>query len=181
MNKKRIDVRPAVDADIDSITRIYEDVCDYLSEHQNYPGWIKGIYPTAADALQGLKENGLYVALIEEQIVGSFIFRHAPENGYEKAQWRTENDYSKIYVLYTVVVDPDHLRQGVGEALIDFAEKKAKEDRCCSIRLDVVKGNIPAENLYKKCGYQYIDTVSLGYEKYGLPWFDLFEKEISTE
>lgn len=62
--------------------------------------------------------------------------------------------------------------------MLDFAEKKAKEEKCLSIRLDMVKGNLPAERLYRKCGFQYISTVSLGYERYGLPWFDLFEKVI---
>ncbi len=50
-----------------------------------------------------------------------------------------------------------------------FAERVSREERCVSIRLDVVKDNIPAERLYQKCGYQLIGTVSLGYEAYGLP------------
>ena len=57
-----------------------------------------------------------------------------------------------------------------------FAERVSREERCVSIRLDVVKDNIPAERLYQKCGYQLAGTVSLGYEAYGLPWFHLYEK-----
>ena len=57
-----------------------------------------------------------------------------------------------------------------------FAERAARREQCISIRLDVVKDNIPAERLYQKCGYQLVGTVSLGYEAYGLPWFHLYEK-----
>lgn len=57
-----------------------------------------------------------------------------------------------------------------------FAEQVAREEQCISIRLDVVKGNIPADQLYQKCGYQLIGTVSLGYEEYGRPWYNLYEK-----
>lgn len=57
-----------------------------------------------------------------------------------------------------------------------FAEQVAREEQCISIRLDVAKENIPAERLYQKCGYQPAGTVSLGYEAYGIPWFDLYEK-----
>lgn len=181
MNEKRIIVRPAVKEEILIIAQIYEKICDYLAETKNYPGWKKGIYPTEEDALKGLKEHALYVALDGEQIIGSFILSHIPEDGYKQVQWLTEDDYSKIYVVYTLVVDPKYLRNGVGEALLDFATKKASEEQCNSIRLDVVKGNIPAENLYKKCGFKYIDTISLGYEAYGLPWYDLYEKEITTD
>ena len=87
--KRDIHIEKAVEADIDCIERLYEDVCDYLEMHKNYPGWKKGIYP---------------------------------------------------------------------------------------VRQDAVKGKIPAEQLYQKCGYQLTGTVSLGYEEYGLPWYQLYEK-----
>ena len=32
--------------DIEEISKLYDDVCDYLFEHENYPGWKKGVYPT---------------------------------------------------------------------------------------------------------------------------------------
>lgn len=41
---------------------------------------------------------------------------------------------------------------------------------------DVYEGNIPAINLYEKCGFKYIDTVDLGLGNYGLNWFRLYEK-----
>ena len=34
-------------------------------------------------------------------------------------------------------------------------------------KLDVYEKNEPAIRLYQKCGFQYIDTVDLGYGKYG--------------
>lgn len=65
---------------------------------------------------------------------------------------------------------------GVGTEMLMFIERLAREEQCISIRLDVVKDNIPAESLYRRCGYQLIGTVSLGYEAYGLPWYNLYEK-----
>jgi len=174
----KIEIRQAAFPDIAQINGLYEDLCDYLSANHNYPGWRKGIYPTEQDALAGFQEQALYVAVDAEKVVGSIILRHVPEEGYKQVEWLTENDYSKIYVVYTLAVHPDYLHCGVGKALLDFAEMKAKEEKCLSIRLDVVKGNIPAEKQYQKCGFQYIDTVSLGYEEFGLPWYDLYEKRL---
>ena len=57
-----IQVRKAVEDDLDHIEKLYEDVCDHLESHKNYPGWRKGIYPTRFDAKKGLTENALYVA-----------------------------------------------------------------------------------------------------------------------
>ena len=84
--------------------------------------------------------------------------------------------------LQTMKMQLARQEKNYGDGLAEMREqlrktqKKAAAEHCVSLRLDVVKGNIPAENLYRRCGYQYIDTVSLGYECYGLPWFDLYEK-----
>lgn len=161
---------------IEEISKLYDDVCDYLCEHGNYPGWKKGVYPTKNDAKEGIKESTLYIAKDNNKIVGTVILRHKPEEGYKNVEWASESNYEKIYVIYTLAVHPNSIGLGIGKKLLDFAEEIARKEGCTSLRLDVVKGNIPAENLYKKCGYKYVGTTSLGYEDYGLPWYNLYEK-----
>lgn len=129
-------------SDLEQIEFLYNDLCDYLEVHENYPGWKKGVYPTREDAERGIREN----------------------------------DYSRIYVLYTLAVHSGCLQHGFGMEILKYVEKLAEKEHCISIRLDVVKGNIPAEKLYQKNGYKFIDTISLGYEEYGLPWYNLYEK-----
>ncbi len=169
-------IRKAVEADLDGVGKLYEDVCDYLDAHGNYPGWKKGIYPVRRDAERGMMANALYVARIGEKTVGTVTLTHEPEDGYGNGKWLTEDDYRRIYVVHTLAVHPDFLKCGIGTELLVFAERVAREEQCVSIRLDVVKDNIPAERLYQKCGYQWAGTVSLGYEAYGLPWYQLYEK-----
>lgn len=43
------------------------------------------------------------------------------------------------------------------------------------IRLDVYKNNDTSINLYKKCGFKYVDTVDLGIGIPELVWFKLYE------
>lgn len=109
-------------------------------------------------------------------LVGTVILNHEPEEGYRNGKWLTEDDYRHIHVVHTLAVHPDFLKYGIATELLVFAEQVAREEQCISIRLDVVKGNIPADQLYQKCGYQLIGTVSLGYEEYGRPWYNLYEK-----
>ena len=171
-----IEIRKAVLLDLEQIEFLYNDLCDYLEVHENYPGWKKGVYPTREDAEKGIREESLFVVEKENKIVGTFILSHKPEDGYKNVTWLTENDYSRIYVLYTFAVHPGYLQQGFGMEILKYVEKLAEKEHCISIRLDVAKGNIPAEKLYQKNGYKFIDTISLGYEEYGLPWFNLYEK-----
>lgn len=45
-----IEIRKAVLSDLEQIEFLYNDLCDYLEVHENYPGWKKGVYPTREDA-----------------------------------------------------------------------------------------------------------------------------------
>lgn len=37
------------------------------------------------------------------------------------------------------------------------------------------ENNMPAIRLYEKMGFHYIGTVDLGYGKYGLDWYKLYQ------
>ena len=48
-----------------------------------------------------------------------------------------------------------------------------------AVRLDVLKGNLPAEKLYEGEGFTYVDTVKLFYEDTGRVDFKMYEYLIS--
>lgn len=145
--KYDIQIRKAVGSDLDNIEKLYGDICDYLETHENYPGWKKSVYPIRSDAEKALAANELYVACFGGRTAGTIVLKHEPEEGYKNGKWLTEDDYERIYVVYALAVHPDFLKCGIGTELLMFAEGVARKEQCVSIRLDVVKGNIPAERL----------------------------------
>ena len=163
-------------ADIDELEKLYDDLNDYLSATTNYPGWIKGIYPIREDAVVGIENNTLFVVRHDGKIAGSIILDHHPDKAYNNVRWKIETDYSRIFVIRTFVVHPSFLKMGIGRALMDYSFKLAQQSGIKSIRLDVYENNLPAISLYEKCGFEYIDTVDLGFGNYGLDWFKLYEK-----
>lgn len=104
---------------------------------------------------------------------------HEPEPAYSKVRWKVNTDYSRIFVVHTLVVDPSYLKNGIGMELIKFAVCHANNGGAQSIRLDVYENNLPAIRLYEKCGFEYVDTVDLGLSKYGLHHFRLYENIVS--
>lgn len=173
-----IKTRLGTEMDIDALEQLYDNLNDYLEGTINYPGWKKGVYPIRQDAVVGIQEGCLYVATEHNQIIGSMILRHKPEPAYYTATWQRDLDYSEVLVIYTLVVCPKKLQEGIGQRMLEYAEQYAKGKKIKALRLDVYEKNTPAIRLYQKCGYQYIDTVSLGLEDYGLDWFRLYEKLI---
>ena len=57
-------IEPGSLNDVDELEQLYHELNDYLSATVNYPGWIKGIYPIRENALNGVKNNTLFVLLI---------------------------------------------------------------------------------------------------------------------
>lgn len=171
-----MDIRLGREEDIDVLEQLYDDVNDYLAATTNYTGWRKGIYPAREDAEEGVKEGCLFVAVEKDEVVGSMILKHKQEAAYMAATWQEVLEDQEVLGIYTFVVNPKYLQCGIGKRMLEFASQYAREIQVRALRLDVYEKNIPAIKLYEKCGFKYIDTVSLGLEQYGLDWFKLYEK-----
>jgi ribosomal protein S18 acetylase RimI-like enzyme len=168
-------IRKGITSDIDEIECLYNKLNEYLSQHVNYPGWIKGIYPIRQDAEDGVNEDALFVVIDDDRIAGTFILRHTPEPAYNTVDWGVELPYEKIYVIYTLAVAPEWLGNHVGDLIMDFIIDYAQQKNMKAIRLDVYSQNTPAIRLYEKHGFQYIDIVDLRYSEYGLDWYKLYQ------
>ena len=172
----RIIVRSASTDDIDAIEHLYDDLNDYLETYENYPRWKKGVYPIREHAEEALAEGNLYVAIIEGEIGGAVVYSDEQGDVYRSIEWQIEYDVPVI-VICKLAVLPKYFGCGVGKALLEYAEVIGKHYGYKAIRLDTYEENLPATNLYKKCGYRYMGLVDLGLEEiYGLKWYKVFEK-----
>lgn len=171
-----IQIRKGNTQDIKELEELYNVLNETLEKGVNYPGWKKDVYPTREDAEKGIKKGTLHVATLKDNIVGTIILNHEPEEAYQGVKWNFESDYSDVFVVHTFLVHPEYKQCGIGKQLMEFAEQYGKESNMRSIRLDVYEGNLPAIQLYKKCGYQYMGNADLGLEAFGLKWFQLYEK-----
>lgn len=168
-------IRKAVSTDIDEIECLYNDLNDYLAQNVNYPGWRRDVYPIRQNAEDGFNEQALYVVLEDERIVGTFILRHRPEPAYNEVDWKNDFSYEEIYVIYTLAVHLSYLKHHIGDIIMEYIISLAEKEKMKAIRLDVYENNVPAIGLYEKHGFEYIDTVDLGYSEYGLDYFKLYQ------
>lgn len=65
---------------------------------------------------------------------------------------------SRIINLHDLAVLSEYRRKGIGSALLDAVEKKAREENCSKITLEVRHDN-RARNLYERFGFSYGETV----------------------
>jgi ribosomal protein S18 acetylase RimI-like enzyme len=175
-----IEVRPATQDDVPALGRLYDELNDYMAAHTNYPGWKKGIYPTIEHAAEDVAEGANFIAWSDNSVAGSIVLNHKSDQPQEY-QWLIKADENEVFFVHRLAVHPQYQRHGIGRILLSFADEYARQTGMKAIRLDVTEGNSAAINMYEACGYKYIDTVDLGLEHFGLPWFRLYEKPIDTE
>jgi ribosomal protein S18 acetylase RimI-like enzyme len=63
--------------------------------------------------------------------------------------------FSQGLEISNLIVDRDYRKKGVASRIMKFCHNFAEDNGCEFIRLFRVKGNIPAEKLYKKLKYQH--------------------------
>ena len=166
----------ATEADILPLAQMYERVHDELEGREDSPGWNRGSYPSEASARRALAGGGLYVAKIGEQIVGSFLLDHNPEENYETVPWGITATDEQVYYLYTLAVDPAFGGRGIAKTMIAFAEEETRKAGMKALRLDSYIKNTRAINLYDSCGFTRRAELSIGLEQYGLDLFIAYEK-----
>lgn len=165
--------------DLHGIVNLYDTLIDALVEGGiNYPGWKKHIYPNEEVAIQGIETGTIYVIKDCDKIIGTVILDNCQPDAYSKLQWNVTASNAEVFVVHTLAVHPNYFKRGIAMTLLKFIDDIANRKKAKAIRLDVYKDNIPAIELYEKCGYALVGEVDLGLSIYGLDLFKCYEKAI---
>lgn len=179
----------ATPKDFARVRAFYHFVIDRLEETKYDPAWRKGIYPSDAYLHEALKHQELYIGFFSEEsddqtnekIIAAMIVNQQGNEDYKNAHWTKQIASQKIMVLHALGVHPDHMRQGIAKQMVQKVFALAKEKNLKAVRLDVLKGNLPAKNLYLGLGFHYCDTILMFYEDTGVTEFELYEYTLLKE
>ncbi len=162
------------------VREFYFAVIDGIGDDGDSVGWKKDIYP-APDFLKKSIENGeLYIAEEEGGIAGAMVLNHESNDEYRKFDWPTKADEEEVTVIHALGILPSVRRKGYAKQMVRFAMDLARENNQKVIRLDVLKGNIGAKNLYSGMGFRYLHTLPMYYEDTGWTDFELYEYPLQS-
>ena len=86
---------------------------------------------------------------------------------YDGAPWSVDTADEEILVIYALGVRQSFASRGIAKAMTQYAIRLGRERGMKTIRLDVLKGNVPAERAYRTVGFASCRTACMFYEDTG--------------
>ncbi|NNM17563.1 MAG: GNAT family N-acetyltransferase [Croceitalea sp.] len=114
-------------------------------------------YPSEQAFLKDVQRNELFVKIEEDTLIGAIVISTHMDEEYGPIDWLTPND-NNIYI-HRLCVHPVHQGNGHAQALMDFAEKYAREQLFTSVRLDTFSQNKRNQKFYEARGYKRLGDI----------------------
>ena len=136
----------ARESDLQELNRIAQQV------HELHTSWRPDIYCQTGCIFspEGLREciqeRRLFVAKLQEQVVGFALFRIRTTEGAGIVP-------RKVLVLESIGVDEPLRNQGIGRKMMEELRILAKAFGCSDLQLSVYPQNDEAVAFYQKCGF----------------------------
>lgn len=168
-----MEIRIAKEDEFELVKAFYHSLIDAMKNARYTPGWKKGIYPSDDYLKISICREELFVMTEEGRITSAMIVNHEYNESYETVEWPMET--KKIMVIHALGVHPDYTGKGLAKEMVSEAISLAKKQDQTVMRLDVLDGNTPAEQLYTHMGFQYVDTIQMYYDDTGWTDYRLYE------
>lgn len=168
-------IRLAKENEYELVRAFYHGITDELENSLYGPGWKKDIYPDSDMLKSALSKGQLYILLLEEQTAGAMIVNSDANEAYDTFSWKHAFKQDEILVIHALGVHPAYGRKGYAKQMVRYVLDLAKEQRMKAVRLDVLKGNVPAEHLYPSLGFEYEGELPMYYEDTGWTIYELYE------
>lgn len=159
-------MREATVNDLDRIRDIYRGIIIAERESgQRLTRWEEGEYPTADTALNAINVGEMFVLENDfNAIVGSVVLHKRQLEEFASVDWMVDVNEDDVIMVSTVAIAVEYKNQGYGAKLVQEIKRYAKDMGCRVIRLETSETNKPAQRLYEKVGFSYLETIDLTLE-----------------
>ncbi|MEK4668116.1 GNAT family N-acetyltransferase [Niallia sp. FSL R7-0271] len=147
-----MEIRLATINDLDAIMNIAAKTIKIMNEEGNDQWSDK--YPAEKDFKTDIENSSAFVAIMDEEVVGSIAIDRIGGKNYDLIEWTlTEKNF---YVIHRLMVDPEIRGGGIASKLLAFAEIIAIENDTFYLKTDTYAINEKAQNLFLKNGFNKV-------------------------
>ena len=171
-------IRPAVAADLDGITAIYDAIPDREEAGPVYTNWQRGKYPTADTARQALEAGTLYVGEEDGFLWGVVNLNGIQLPEYDAILWTFPAVRNQVAVIHTLCIHPVRAGRGLARRMVAFCEEETRRQGKAVMRLDTWEGNLPANRMYPVLGYRYAGAAEFFFQGFIREILNCYEKKL---
>lgn len=152
-------IRKADIFDLNNVLKIYEDAIEKFELDKTFQ-WEKGFPPNEESFKDDLINNEIYVATIDNVVVGVMTFLLDGEEDYKEIDgcWINEDKYLTIH---RIAVSKEYYGLGIGYRLIEFAKQYCLKNEYYSIRIDTHNRNFDMKKMLVRNGFVYTGIIKL--------------------
>ncbi len=162
-----------------SVYHLYKEVC--VAQNEMYcTHWNIEIYPHEADLRKHIEQQQMYLYRQGTELAAAMALVDDETEAYRNAAWEVQAADNEVYFLQLLAVHPRFRGHHLSDKMMQFMIETAHQNGKKALRLAVVKGNLPAERLYQKTGFQYIAEYTVHYEFTGKVTFYLYEMDLTN-
>jgi ribosomal protein S18 acetylase RimI-like enzyme len=133
-----MEIRPFHESDRDAVIPLWKDVFAYPAPHNDPAKVIR-------DKL-AFQRDLFLVAILDGAVVGTVMGGYDGHRGW----------------IYSLAVNPEVRRQGIGTALMKHVEEVLAKRGCPKVNLQLLASNAETVAFYRRLGYFVEERVSMG-------------------
>lgn len=168
-------VRRAENSEVDKVRLFYHSLIESMQDAEYKPAWEKEVYPTTEFIRTSINNGELHIGELDGEIASAMVVNHSSNESYHKVKWPNPIESQEILVIHALGVHTDFAGKGLAKEMVKEVFSLGSMNGMRAIRLDVLQGNVPAQKLYVKMGFKYIDTIEMFYEDTGWTNYELYE------
>lgn len=164
--------------EVEEILEFYQDVIDSIECTEFQPKW-NGNYPNLTYIKTCIEKEELYISTKDGTIMASIVLNSRFDPEYEDVEWNVNAEADEIIVIHTFAVSSKYSCKGIGKEIFRQIRNNALENGKKTIRADIIDGNVGAQKVFEKFGFEHVDSVEMFHPAVGLEKFHLYEFDLN--
>jgi RimJ/RimL family protein N-acetyltransferase len=169
-----ITLRNAKIEESEKILSFYQNIIDSIKGTEFKPKWSES-YPNLEFIETSIEKQELYIYTEDNNVIACVVLNNRFDPEYENIDWISDAKPQEIVIIHTFAVNSDFAGKGIGKEIFNEIKDNSLKNNQKTIRLDIINGNVGAQKVFEKFGFEYIDTVEIFHDIVGLEEFHLYE------
>lgn len=175
-----ITLRKAEIKEARDVLEFYQSIINSIEGSEFKPKWGHH-YPNLEYIETSIEKGEIYTYTRDNHIIASAVLNNGFNPEYDNVKWIVNAKPDEITVIHAFAVDSNFTAKGIGKEIFNQIKENALKNNKKTIRIDIIDGNIGAQNVFKKFGFEYVNSIEIFHKAVGLERFHLYELDLDND